>query len=229
MAKLILLRHGESVWNQRNLFTGWVDIPLSERGVEEAYRAGEAIAEIPIDLIYTSPLIRSIMTATLAMLKHSSGKVPVIQHPDEGKMEAWGTIDNPNTAAQMIPLIRAWQLNERMYGSLQGNNKDDARAKYGAEQVQIWRRSYSTPPPNGESLEMTAKRALPYFEQRIVPQIREGRNVLISAHGNSLRSIIMELDQLTEDEVVKLELPTGAPIVYNYVAGSFVKDVSLVN
>ncbi len=216
MGSLILLRHGESEWNRKNLFTGWIDIPLSEKGVEEALQAGREISAISIDLIFTSTLIRGIMTALLALSVHRSGKVPVILHPGEGRLEEWGRCYDSETEKELIPVIRAWQLNERMYGELQGKNKERMRAEYGEEQVQIWRRSYAIAPPNGESLEMTAERTLPYFKQKIIPHLKRGKNILIAAHGNSLRSIVMDLKQLSEEEVVSLEIPTGKPIIYAY-------------
>lgn len=221
MAKLILMRHGESQWNHYNLFTGWVDIPLSSKGVEEALECGKKIKDLPIDVIFTSSLIRAQMSAMLAMTVHHSGKVPVILHPNEGKLEEWSTIYNPAAAAQTIPVIRAWELNERMYGELQGLNKAETMEKYGKEQVQVWRRSFSEPPPKGESLEMTAQRSIPYFEKHIMPHLKEGRHVFIAAHGNSLRSIMMKLDHLTAEQVVKLELATGKPIIYDFKNGHF--------
>lgn len=224
MAKLILMRHGQSQWNLYNLFSGWVDIPLSLKGVEEALEGGRQIQNEPIDVIFTSTLIRAQMTAMLAMTVHHSGKVPVILHPGEGKLEDWAKIHSPSAQAQTIPVICAWELNERMYGDLQGLNKAELAEKYGAEQVQIWRRSYDVPPPKGESLKMTAARTIPYFEQAIVPLIKQGLNVFVAAHGNSLRSIIMDLDELSEQEVVKLELPTGLPVIYVYENDKFIKQ-----
>ncbi|CUI15795.1 phosphoglycerate mutase [Candidatus Protochlamydia naegleriophila] len=225
MAKLILMRHGQSQWNLYNLFTGWVDIPLSSKGVEEALEGGRIIKDEPIDLIFTSSLIRAQMTAMLAMTLHHSGKVPVILHPGEGHLEEWATIYSPETESQTIPVIRAWQLNERMYGELQGVNKAEMAEKYGPEQVHIWRRSFDVPPPNGESLQMTAARSIPYFEDAIVPQLEQGKNIFVAAHGNSLRSIIMKLDGLTSQEVVSLELATGHPIIYEYRQGQYFKQV----
>lgn len=216
MGKLILLRHGESEWNQKNLFTGWIDIPLSRRGIDEALEAGNVIQSLPVDLIFTSTLIRGIMTALLAMSVHHSKKIPVILHPGEGKFETWGRCYDPESEAQLIPVIKAWQLNERMYGELQGKNKQKMREQYGVEQVHIWRRSYDIPPPSGESLKMTAQRTLPYFEGEIIPHLKKGKNILISAHGNSLRSIVMSLNKLTEEEIINLEIPTGKPIIYAY-------------
>lgn len=223
MSQLILLRHGQSEWNKANLFTGWVDIPLSLEGVNEAFRAGEKISTIPIDFIFTTTLVRAQQTAFLALLKHQSGKVPVVMHTGEGKQEEWAKIYSESSLENTIPVRLAWQLNERYYGELQGLNKDETRAKYGAEQVQIWRRSYDTTPPNGESLAMTAQRTIPYFEKNILPLLKEDKNVLISAHGNSLRAIIMYLDKLTKEEVLALEIPTGDPIVYSFSNGQFQK------
>lgn len=221
MARLILLRHGQSEWNKKNIFTGWVDIPLSEKGIEEAFEAGKQIKEMPIDLIYTSTLIRGVMTALLAMSSHHSKKVPVVLHPPEEKLGEWGACYDEESCKELIPVKCAWQLNERMYGELQGKNKQKMREQYGEQQVQIWRRSYAIAPPKGESLKMTAERTLPYFEQEIVPQLKEGKNILISAHGNSLRSIVMWLDNLSEEEVLHLEIPTGVPLFYEYQPPAF--------
>jgi len=224
MGKLILMRHGESEWNKLNLFTGWVDVPLSPKGIQEAFDAGTLIKNIPVDVIFTSTLERAIETAVLAMTKHSSDKVPVILHTGEKKLETWATIHSEEALKKIIPMIKSWELNERMYGQLQGLNKAETIAKYGSEQVKIWRRSYDVAPPEGESLAMTAERALPYFHENIVPYLKKGKNVLVSAHGNSLRSIIMELDGLSKEQVVALEIPTGIPIIYSYSHGSFVKE-----
>lgn len=224
MVKLILMRHGQSQWNLYNLFTGWVDIPLSMAGVEEALEGGRRIQNEPIDIIFTSTLIRAQMTAMLVMTIHHSGKVPVILHPGEGKLEEWGRIYSPLAQSQTIPVIRAWELNERMYGELQGVNKKELADKYGVEQVQIWRRSFDVPPPHGESLEMTAARSIPYFEENILPCLQQGQNVFVAAHGNSLRSIIMKLDGLSAQEVVRLELATGLPVIYQYENGRFTKQ-----
>ncbi len=221
MAKLILLRHGQSEWNKLNLFTGWVDVPLSQQGITEALEAGKVIQDIPIDIVITTPLIRAQMTAMLALVDHHSGKVPIILHPDEGKMEKWGEIHGGAARANVIPVVRAWELNERMYGDLQGLNKAETAEQYGADQVKKWRRSYDIAPPHGESLAMTAARAIPYFENRIIPMLQEGKNILVSAHGNSLRAIIMVLDGLDHEQVVSLEIPTGVPIFYDYHEGAF--------
>jgi 2,3-bisphosphoglycerate-dependent phosphoglycerate mutase len=150
-AKLILLRHGQSVWNQKNLFTGWVDIPLSEEGMREARAAGEKIRAIPVDVVYTSSLIRAQMTVPLALFSHSSGKIPVFLHPGEGKLETWGYVYSEETLKTLIPVYMAWELNERMYGHLQGLNKKEMAEKFGESQVHLWRRSYDQKPPEGES------------------------------------------------------------------------------
>ncbi len=224
MTKLIMMRHGQSKWNELNLFTGWVDIPLSELGIQEALEGGRLIRDFPIDIIITTTLVRAQMTVFLAMSQHRSGKVPVVLHPGEGKLEEWGRIYSPETAAQTIPVIRCWELNERMYGELQGLNKAETAEKFGAEQVKIWRRSYAVRPPHGESLEMTAARSIPYFKEQVVPLLIKGKNVFISAHGNSLRSIIMHLDGLDTEQVLHLEIPTGLPIIYDYQNGVFTKE-----
>ena len=219
MAKLILMRHGQSAWNEKNLFTGWVDIPLSEKGVQESIEGGKKIRSIPIDLIYTSTLVRSHMTLALAMLQHESGKIPVFQHTGQGKLGEWSQIHSETAKEATLPVFMAWELNERMYGELQGKNKAEMAEEFGAEQVQIWRRSFDTPPPEGESLAMTAKRTLPYFKKEILPALENGQNVFVCAHGNSLRSIVMHLDSLSKEEVLKLELPTGESIIYEFEDG----------
>jgi 2,3-bisphosphoglycerate-dependent phosphoglycerate mutase len=221
MSKLILMRHGESVWNKKNLFTGWVDVPLSEKGVQESIEGGKKIKNIPIDVIFMSTLIRAQMTGFLAMGQHETKKTLVVHH--EKKLEEWGKIYNESTQKDTIPVYFSWHLNERMYGELQGNNKDEMREKFGKEQVHIWRRSYETAPPNGESLKDTADRTLPYFKEIVVPYLQKGKNIFIAAHGNSLRAIVMFLDNLTKEEVVKLEIPTGKPLIYDYENGRWKK------
>lgn len=224
-ARLILMRHGESEWNHKNLFTGWVDIPLSRKGIDESLAGGAKIASIPIDVIFVSSLMRAQETAMLAMAGHKSGRVPYILHPNEGKLEAWGRIYSPEVEQGCIPVIVAWELNERMYGRLQGMNKQEMREQFGAEQVQRWRRSYDEAPPEGESLALTAERALPYFKEKVVPFLQGGKNVFISAHGNSLRAIVMYLDGLTKDEVVHLEIPTGEPLFYTFTGDAWTKSL----
>jgi 2,3-bisphosphoglycerate-dependent phosphoglycerate mutase len=222
MSKLILLRHGESMWNKKNLFTGWVDIPLSSKGVQEALHAGERIANIPFDVIFCSTLNRGISTAMLAMTKHHSQKVPVIIH-NSGKLADWGKIYSEAAAAGTIPVFCADPLNERMYGHLQGLNKQETMDKFGKEQVHIWRRSYKEAPPEGESLEMTTNRTIPYFEEVILPFLQDGKSVLISAHGNSLRACIKYIESIDDAAISNLEIATGEPLAYEYKNRTFIK------
>ncbi|XP_030541408.1 2,3-bisphosphoglycerate-dependent phosphoglycerate mutase 1 [Rhodamnia argentea] len=222
-AALILIRHGESLWNEKNLFTGCVDVPLTNKGIEEAIHAGQRISNIPIDMIFTSALIRAQMTAMLAMTQHRCKKVPMILHDESEQARLWSKVFSEDTKEQSIPVVTAWQLNERMYGELQGLNKQETAERYGKEQVHEWRRSYDIPPPNGESLEMCAERAVAYFKEQIEPQLLAGKNVMIAAHGNSLRSIIMYLDKLTSQEVISLELSTGVPMLYIFKEGKFIR------
>lgn len=223
MSKLILLRHGQSMWNLKNVFTGWVDVPLSEKGIEEAMNAGNRMAYIKFNAIFCSVQIRAIQTALLAMSRNNGGKVPVVVHED-GKMSEWGKIYSGETEKDTIPVYTDWHLNERYYGELQGLNKAATAEKYGSEQVHLWRRSYIVPPPNGECLKDTADRTLPFFRDYIKPLLERGDNILVSAHGNSLRSIVMELDSLSEEEVLKLEIPTGKPLSYEFKNGTFTKQ-----
>lgn len=187
MALLVLLRHGESQWNLENRFTGWVDVPLTPKGIAEAEAAGRRLAGIHFDAVYTSLLIRANETLRIVL-------------------EVIGQTD-------LVP-VRDAALNERHYGDLQGLNKADTAQRYGAEQVHIWRRSYDIAPPGGESLADTAARAIPFYEQHIVPDLRAGRNVLVAAHGNSLRAIVMHLENLSREQVLELNLATGVPLLY---------------
>jgi 2,3-bisphosphoglycerate-dependent phosphoglycerate mutase len=187
MPTLTLLRHGESQWNLENRFTGWVDVDISAKGEAEAEAAGRVLQHVPFDVVFTSVLMRAIRTADIAL-------------------RAAGRTD--------VPTHRSQALNERHYGDLQGKNKAETAAEYGAEQVHIWRRSYDVPPPGGESLKDTRQRVLPYFESTIVPELKAGHNVLVVAHGNSLRSLIMAIEQLTPEQILALEIPTGKPIIY---------------
>ena len=211
---LVLLRHGRSEWNDRNLFTGWVDSDLSERGIDEARRAGQLMTEggVRPDVVHTSVLVRAIRTAWIAL--------------DEMQM-TW------------VPVHRSWRLNERHYGALQGLNKQETAEKFGADRVKIWRRSYDTPPqpiepgsefdvaddpryrelaphvvPRTECLKDTLERTLPYWEDAIVPDLRVGRVVLVAAHGNSLRALVKHLDGISDNDITELNIPTGNPLVY---------------
>jgi 2,3-bisphosphoglycerate-dependent phosphoglycerate mutase len=198
-ASLVLVRHGQSEWNEKNLFTGWKDPGLTAKGVEEAKSAGIQLRTegFQFDVMFTSDLLRAQKT---------------------------GEIILKELGVTNLPVVKNQALNERDYGDLSGLNKDEAREKWGDEQVHIWRRSFDTPPPGGESLKGTAERVLPYFKKEILPQLLEGKNILIAAHGNSLRSLVMELDQLTKEQVVKLEIATGDPIYYEIASsGKVVK------
>ena len=185
---LILIRHGQSEWNALNQFTGWKDPDLTAKGIEEAHNAGRIINNLKInfDLVFTSALIRAQNTAEIILKE----------------------INQP------LSTIKNQALNERNYGDLAGLNKDDARKRWGDEQVHIWRRSYDIPPPGGESLKDTGERVLPFFMKEILPYVCKGKNVLVAAHGNSLRSLIKFLDNISDEDIVKLEIPTGAPIHY---------------
>ena len=233
MPHLILMRHGQSMWNAAGLFTGWVDVPLSPTGIDEAREGGRAIADLAIDEVHVSTLIRAQMTAMIALSEHHGGLTPVVQYPtevedgmsqNETRMREWSQIRGEAGQEGLLPVHVAWQLNERMYGDLQGLNKQATRDQYGAEQVHVWRRSFDVPPPNGESLELTAKRTVPYLETTLLPALQAGKSVFVAAHGNSLRSIIMHLDGLSREEVLALEVPTGVPIVYTMEHGDLVRS-----
>lgn len=223
MSTLILLRHGQSMWNRDNLFTGWVDVPLSSQGIEEALNAGKTLANMPIDCIYTSLLARAQQTAMIAMSNHNSGKVPVFIHEEAGKMQENTQIYSKKSQENTIPTYTDWRLNERYYGKLQGANKQEAREQYGEDQIKIWRRSYDVPPPEGESLEMTAERTLPCLHEHIIPKLEAGQTILVSAHGNSLRSIIMDIENLSKEQVLELEVRTGDPMIYTFKDKQFTK------
>ncbi|KAJ7945381.1 2,3-bisphosphoglycerate-dependent phosphoglycerate mutase [Quillaja saponaria] len=225
---LILLRHGESLWNERNLFTGCVDVALNGRGIEEAIEAGKRISYIPVDMIYTSALIRAKMTAMLAMIQQHHRKVPIIVHNESEQTKTWSRIYSEETKNLSIPVITAGQLNERMYGELQGLNKQVTAERYGKELVQEWRRSFDICPPSGESLEMCSHRAVVYFKENIEPQLQLGKHVMVAAHANSLRSIIMYLERLTSQEVINLEISTGIPLLYIYEEGKYMRRGSPV-
>ena len=197
MALLVLLRHGESVWNAANRFTGWTDVELSEKGELEAANAGQQLADTRFDVCYTSDLVRAQRTAEIVL--------------------------ELNSASDTIPTHEDWRLNERHYGALQGLDKDETRAKHGAEQVHIWRRSYDVAPPDGESLKTCAERTIPCLEECIIPDLESGKNVLVTAHGNTLRSIVMHIEGLTREQVLSLELPTGVPRSYEFDDSEFTR------
>ena len=192
MSKLVLVRHGESQWNLENRFTGWVDVPLSPKGEQEAKTAGEKLKGIVFKKAFTS------------LLKRAQNTLEIILDV---------------TGQKNIPVEKSQALNERHYGDLQGLNKAETAKKFGDEQVKIWRRSYDVAPPKGESLKDTAARTLPYFKETILPSLKDNANIIVAAHGNSLRSIVMDLDNLTREQVLELNIPTGVPIVYEFDSG----------
>jgi 2,3-bisphosphoglycerate-dependent phosphoglycerate mutase len=197
LTTLVLIRHGQSLWNAENKFTGWTDIGLSEKGIEEAEEAGKKLENVPFDVVHTSALIRAQKTAEI--------------------------IIKNNKKSKKIPVYKDKRLNERHYGSLQGLNKKETAEKYGAEQVHIWRRSFDVPPPDGESLKMNAERTIPYFKENIIQDLKKGKNVLVSAHGNSLRSIVMYIENISKEDVVKLEIETGVPRTYVFEEDNFTR------
>ncbi|MFN3343252.1 MAG: 2,3-bisphosphoglycerate-dependent phosphoglycerate mutase [Flavobacteriales bacterium] len=201
MSTLVLVRHGQSAWNLENRFTGWVDVDITEQGEKEAVNAGDKLKSLKFDLAYTSNLLRA--QRTLSIILKEIGQ-------------------------ENIPITKNEALNERHYGDLQGANKAETAAKYGDEQVHIWRRSFDIAPPKGESLKDTLDRVLPYFEKEIVPKLKSGKNIIVAAHGNSLRALIMYLEKLSPEQILKVEIPTGAPKKYeldnnlNILSASFV-------
>jgi 2,3-bisphosphoglycerate-dependent phosphoglycerate mutase len=201
MSTLVIVRHGQSAWNLENRFTGWVDVDITDKGEAEAKNAGEKLKAEVFDLAYTSDLKRAQRTLSIILGEIGQSNIPTTKHQ---------------------------ALNERHYGDLQGANKAETAAKYGEDQVHIWRRSYDVSPPNGESLKDTADRVIPYFEAEIAPQLKAGKNIIITAHGNSLRALIMHLEKLTPEQILQVEIPTGAPKKYvldenlNVVSAQFV-------
>ena len=194
---LVLIRHGESQWNLENRFTGWVDVPLSPKGEQEAREAGNKLQAFKFDQAFTSVLSRAINTLGIVLEVLNQTAIPVTKH------EA---------------------LNERRYGELQGLNKADTVEKFGEQQVKLWRRSYDIRPPGGESLKDTAERVIPYYEQEIWPELVQGKHVLVVAHGNSLRALVMHLNKLTTDQVLELNIPTGAPLYFQLHQDGSVSD-----
>ena len=203
MPRLVLIRHGQSSWNLENRFTGWWDVDLTAKGEKEAWEAGELMRErgLDFDLCFTSFQTRAIKTLHIAL-------------------EAMGRL--------WLPEEKDWRLNERHYGGLTGLDKDEMRARHGEEQVHIWRRSFDVPPPGGESLKDTAARTLPYYEAEILPQLKAGKTVLVAAHGNSLRALVMAIEGLTPDEILAREIGTGEPTTYRIGPdGKLVERVTL--
>ncbi len=224
MGKLILIRHGESVWNTHNIFTGWVDVPLTQSGIIEAAKAGHVIADIDIDIVYTSALVRSIQTALIVLLGAQRKRIPYMVHTILDRHRSRYHRFNPEIYHNMIPVYRCWQLNERYYGELQGFAKVKIADLFGVEKVLSWRKGYTARPPKGESLCDTSRRTLPFFNRKVMKQLKAGKNVLISAHANSLRSIIMHIDNLDEAQVVGLEIETANPVIYDFDGEKLVRS-----
>ena len=202
MGALVLIRHGQSQWNLENRFTGWVDVPLTDAGREEARRGAALIRTVTFDRAFTSELSRAQETLRIVLEEIGQTQIPVEKH----------------TA-----------LNERHYGALQGLNKAETAKRFGDEQVLIWRRSYDVAPPHGESLKDTAARTIPYFNEKILPLVKAGKSILVVAHGNSLRAIVMALDRMTKEQVLELNIATGAPIIYELDAAGAVKKKTVTH
>ena len=217
MTTLILLRHGQSLWNATNKFTGWVDVPLSKRGRAEATIASDKLRTDRVNVCFTSLLMRALETAVICLTECDEicgGRIPVINHAaDVPEWHGWNEYNGNHD--EELPIFSSASLDERYYGQLQGLDKAATAEKYGEEQVYKWRRSFLLRPPGGESLEDTMKRTVPFFRNRILTHLKQGDNVLVVAHGNSLRSIVMYLENLSPEEILNLSLKTGVPIVYS--------------
>jgi 2,3-bisphosphoglycerate-dependent phosphoglycerate mutase len=215
LAMMVLVRHGQSQWNLENRFTGWVDVPLSLKGRQEATSAGKKLADMRFDAIYVSHLIRAIQTMHYILLELSDPRIPIIYHEEE-RIHEWEHYSGDRN--NEIPIYQSVDLAERYYGDLQGLNKAETMKKYGEAQVHLWRRSYDINPPNGESLKDTCERTIPYYKNHILPTLQAGKNVLIVAHGNSLRSITKYVENISDTDIPNVEIPTGMPIVYTFDA-----------
>lgn len=215
LATMVLVRHGQSQWNLENRFTGWVDVPLSLKGRQEATSAGKKLKDMRFDVIYVSHLIRAIQTMHYILLESSDPRIPIIYHEEE-RIHAWEHYSGDRN--NEIPIFQSVDLAERYYGDLQGLNKAETMKKYGEDQVHLWRRSYDINPPNGESLKDTCERTIPYYKTYILPQLQAGKNVLIVAHGNSLRSITKHVENISDNDIPNVEIPTGMPIIYTFDA-----------
>jgi len=212
MAELVIIRHGESLWNLENRFTGWMDIQLSQRGKEEAKKAGEALKGYNFDKVFVSHLTRALDTMHIMLDAMNEKRTQAIYHFDDAHVLEREHSSQESTSE--LKIIQSKALAERYYGNLQGLNKDECRKKYGEEQVHIWRRSYAVQPPGGESLKDTSHRVMPFYNKYIVPELENDRKILIVAHGNSLRAIIKHLENISDEDIPNHEIATGVPIVY---------------
>jgi 2,3-bisphosphoglycerate-dependent phosphoglycerate mutase len=215
LGKLVLIRHGQSQWNLENRYTGWVDIPLSNQGREEAKDVGRIVKHILFDVAFSSKLIRAIETLLLVLSENQERKTPIFM-PEGERERQWGGHYQPDPSRE-IPVYRTLALNERYYGDLQGLNKGDTAERWGIDQVQLWRRSYEQAPPGGESLKDTVERVTPFLKEAIFPHLMKDRHILITAHGNILRAIVMVLEKLPSEKVAQLEIPTGSALVYETI------------
>lgn len=212
MNYLILVRHGESRWNIANKFTGWVDVPLSENGVQEAVDVAQKIKKLNLDIAFASKLERA--QSTLLIILSSQKKTGIFIH--DGERDHKWSLNSSKFEKDEIPIFMRTDLNERYYGDLQGMNKEVARKKYGERKVFAWRRSYDKVPPGGESLKHVYQRAVPLFKKEVMPHLINSKNVIISAHGNTLRTIIKHIEDISDEDIAHLELPTAEPIIYKY-------------
>lgn len=217
MPHLFLVRHGQSRWNLDNKFTGWVDVPLSKQGISEARKTAAKLKNVSIDVAFTSKLVRAQETL-LIILAHQK-KCGIFLHESKKRKE-W----SEHIVKNEIPIHSSDKINERYYGDLQGMNKNTARRKFGKKQVHIWRRGYAIRPPNGESLKDVYKRAVPYFKKNIVPELQKGKDVLVAAHGNSLRAIIKYIESISDENIPNLELGLATPIIYDFKKGKLLRD-----
>lgn len=219
MNYLILVRHGESRWNKNNLFTGWVDVPLSKKGIQEALANANELKKIQFDVAFTSELSRAQETLLLILAKQN--RTGIFMHDKKAKNHQWYKI---NLNKNEIPIYSSFNLNERYYGKLQGMNKDIVRKKFGEKKVFEWRRGYSSVPPAGESLEKVYKRAVPYFNKEIMPFLKNKKNIIISAHGNSLRALIKYIENISQKNISQLELKNGKPMIYKYTNNKLIRQ-----
>jgi len=213
VATLVMVRHGQSQWNLENRFTGWVDVPLSVKGREEATSAGKKLATMRFDSMYVSHLLRAIQTLHYILLELSDERIPILYH-EEQRIHRWEHYTG--NKEKEIPIYQSVDLAERYYGDLPGLNKAETMKKYGEDQVHLWRRSYDINPPHGESLKDTCDRTIPYYKKNIAPELHAGKSVLIVAHGNSLRSVTKYVENISDKEIPNVEIPTGVPIVYTF-------------
>jgi len=225
MTQLIMVRHGQSQWNLENRFTGWVDVPLSAQGRQEATTAGKKLKNITFDTMYVSHQLRALQTLHYILLELDDKRTPIIYH-EEKRIHDWEHYTGEKN--KEIAIYQSVDLAERYYGDLQGLNKAETMEKYGKEQVQLWRRSYDINPPNGESLKDTCERTIPYFQRHIQPELQKGKTILIVAHGNSLRSIIKYVEHISDQQIPSVEIPTGVPIVYTFDAQMKVTEKKLL-